>query len=158
MSVCYAHLGVSMGMTLWVHILNGREIESDETDHSWMYRLHGPLDALCERDGVDKLSSFFDSTDLEHHMDDSDEEEDEEEPALDPETGWEWGIDDLRWLPAAAGLSTLRKLEGSIAAENSIGDLPTDRKHELIEEVRDCVAKLEPAAKLGQRFHFTVLM
>ena len=147
-----------MGMTLWVHILNGRKIESDPSDRSWLHRLHEPLDALCERDGVEKLSSFFDYTDLEHNMDDSDDDDSDDEPELDPETGWGWGIDDMQWFPAASGLATLRKLEASIAATETIGDLPGARKGELVAEVRDCIAKLEPAAKLGQRFHFTVLM
>lgn len=101
-----------MGMTLWIHILDGRKIESDEADHSWMYRLHEPLDAMCEREGVDKLSSFFDYTDLEHNMNESDDDGDDE-PALDPETGWEWGIEDMQWFPATAALATLRKLEAA---------------------------------------------
>ena len=154
-----------MGMTLWVHILNGRKIESDQSDHSWMHRLQQSLDALCEGDGVEKISSFFDYTDLEHNMYDVDDDDtDESDPdggdkerELDPETGWEWGIDDMQWFPATSGLATLRKLEVRIAEAETVGDLPGDRKSELIEEVRDCIAKLEPAAKLGQQFHFTVV-
>ena len=82
-----------MGMTLWVHTLNARKIDSDETDHSWMHRLDEPLDAMCVRDGVEKLSTFFDYTDLEHNMvddddtDESDDDQTDEEPELDPETG-----------------------------------------------------------------------
>lgn len=143
-----------MGMTLWVHILNGRRIESDQNDHSWLHRLQEPLDVLCERDGVEKLSSFFDYTDLEHNM----SEVGDGEPALDPETGWAWGIDDMEWFPAASGLKTLRQLQTRIAEADTIGDLPQARKGELIAEVEDCIRQLEPAANGGLRFHFTVVM
>ena len=145
-------------MTLWVHILDGRKIKSDKNDRSWLYKLSDALDALCERDGVDKLSSFFDYTDLEYNMADDDAEEDEDEPALDAETGWAWGVDDMDWFPAASGLATLKQLELSIAAADEIGDLPSARKGELASEVADCVKLLEAAAKRDRTFHFTVIM
>ena len=146
-----------MGMTIWIHILNGRKIEGNQNDCSWMHRLSEPLDALCAQHGVEKLSAFFDYTDLEHNMDD-DIDDSDEEPKLNPETGWEWGIEDMEWFPTDLGLRTLSALHAAVSSQKSIGDLPAARKGELLAELQDCIRQLTLAVKHNQTFHFTVLM
>jgi hypothetical protein len=146
--------GIFMGMTVWVHVLNGRKIEGNQNDCSWMHRLADPLDRCCERHEVAMLSSFFDYTDLEANM----EESDEEEPPADPETGLPYGIDDMNWFEATSGLHTLRKLAEVLEGGERCPGLPAERRHELLEELQDCIRQLQPAAKKRQKFHMAVIM
>jgi hypothetical protein len=74
-----------MGMTLWIHTLEGRDMLTDGEDHSLMYRLSDELDSLCDKLGVAKISSFFDSTELEICMGEDDDETGED-PEIDSET------------------------------------------------------------------------
>lgn len=53
-----------MGMTLWLHTLEGDDLSRDSDDHSWMHRLTEELDAICEREGVTRLSEFFDYSEI----------------------------------------------------------------------------------------------
>lgn len=142
-----------MGMTVWVHVLNGRKVEGNKNDCSWMYCLATHLDWFCERNGVPKLSSFFEYTDLEANMEESDEE-----PQADPETGWPYGIDDMEWFDPESGLRTLQKLSEVVAGGEHCPGLPADRHHELIEELEDCIQQLRPAGGRGQKFHLAVIM
>ncbi len=144
-----------MGMTVWVQVLNGRKIEGNQSDCSWMHRVSEPLDAICQQHGVEKLTAFFDYTDLEHNMGEGGEDDDEA-ASSDPETGWTWGIDGMKWFPAASGLRTLLAMIEAMDQAPSVGDMPPNRKGELFAELQDCVKQLETAAKLGQMFHFTV--
>jgi hypothetical protein len=143
-----------MGMTIWVHVLNGRKIEGNQEDCSWMYRLFPELDRICDQQGVTRLSSFFDHTDLEANM----EESDDDELPLDPETGWTFGIDDMNWFDAAPGLGTLQRLAEVAGGGEDLAGLPAERRHELVDELRGCIKQLEPAAAKGQKFHLAVLM
>jgi hypothetical protein len=143
-----------MGMTVWVHILDGRKIVGNQQDCSWLAQLAEPLDAICEQRGVGKLSGYFDYTDLQHNMGEGGDPD--AEP--DPETGWAWGIDDMKWFPAADAVRTLQALKSAVPEAGSIGKLPADRSGELVAEIDDCLQQLEPAAAAGKQFHFTVLM
>src|SRR4051794_2799299 len=107
-----------MGMTIWMHTLEGRNYSKDSDDHSSMCRYSDELDALSEQLKVKKLSQFFDYTDQElnaggPHDDDRD---DEEGLRLDPETDLGYGIDDMQWFDAAEGFATLSALHAGVAA------------------------------------------
>lgn len=141
-----------MGMTLWIHTLQGREMSDNSDDHSVTYRLADQLDAICEEIGIPKLSSFFDSTDLELNM--SDDVDDEQEP--DPETGYAYGIDDMQWFDAAEGLSVIRKLRAHL--ESSTLEVDEEEKSMLIEELDDFIAQLEVPASNGGKFNLPILM
>lgn len=144
-----------MGMTVWMHVLNGRKVEVYQNDCSWMQRLADTLDKWCERHGVAKLSSFFDYTDLKASLEEPDGEE---EPATDPETGSSYGIDDMQWFEAASGLRTLEKLTEVLGGGEPCRGLPADRRGELFEELQYCIRHLQPAAKQQKKFHFAALM
>jgi hypothetical protein len=144
-----------MGMALWLHTLNGRNIEGTQNDCTWMYRLAEELDLQCQVQGVLALSSFFDYTDLQANMG---EEDEEPEPAVDPETGWSYGIDDMQWFEAASGLQTLQSLDEHLRGTPSISGLPDDRRDELFEELTDCIRQLQGPAELGQKFHLALIM
>src|SRR5262245_7924593 len=99
-----------MGMTYWVHILNGRKIEGNQNDLSALHKAEGALDKLCAELGVAKLSSFQDTKDLEYNMAAVMGDDDEEEEELDPETGWAYGIDDMKWFDTAKGIRMFQAL------------------------------------------------
>jgi hypothetical protein len=147
------HLEIGMGTTLWIHTLEGREMSKDSDDHSLMYDHADGLDALCAKLGVTALSSYFDSTDLEMNMDDGFDGDGEE----DPETGYAYGIDDMKWFDAAAGLSTLKALRTGIAA-GGLPDLDGEERPQLLEELDDCIARLEGTAARGGKFNLPLVM
>jgi hypothetical protein len=159
-----------MGMTLWIHTLEGREMSKDSDDHSLMHRLQEELDALGLERGVGKFSEFFDYTDMNYSMDDEfgdefdegeddgdDDDDSDEEPELDPETGYGYGIDDMQWFDASAGLKTLRSLREAVA-QGALGDLADEQRADLLEELDDCTKRLEAPAERGGRFHLAVVM
>lgn len=164
-----------MGMTLWIHILEGRAMSKDNDDHSQMHRYAEQLDALCAEQGLANLSSFFDYTDLNYSMGDEfgdidedgdeidddgadfDPDEEDAEPVLDPETGLGYGIDDMQWFDALAGLQVMTRLYQILSASPMLGLTPTQRAH-LLEELSHCMAVLDAPARRGARFHLAVIM
>jgi hypothetical protein len=146
-----------MGMTLWIHTLQGRSMTTESDDHSLMYAHSDTLDKLCRQLGVPALSSFFDTTDLEYNFaggDDEDEGADTEGSPLDPETGLEYGIDDMKWFDSTEGIATLSALRSHIEAKG-VRRLSDDDRRYLVEEIDDCLEKLE-AARTG-KFHLAVV-
>lgn len=156
-----------MGMTLWIHTLEDREYSKDSDDHSLMHDLADQLDTVCEELNVQKITEFFDYTDMEYSYneefnenkdDDDDEEEDEVEydGELDPETDLEYGIDDMQWFDATRGLATLTALREHIKA-NSLNGLSDDEENDLLDELEDCITKLEETAPRAGKFHLSVV-
>ena len=162
-----------MGMTLWIHTLEGRTMSKDSDDHSQMHRCAEQLDALCAEQGLATLSSFFDYTDLNYSTgdefgdidEDGDEDDgadfdsgdDDAEPVIDPETGLGYGIDDMQWFDAAAGLQVMTQLHQILSASPMPGLKATQRTH-LLEELSHCMAVLDAPARRGARFHLAVIM
>ena len=85
-----------MGMTIWMHTLEGRDYSKDSDDHTSMCRYSDELDTLSEQLKVKKLSAFFDYTDQELNSRDDADDDDEDELGADPETGLAYGIDDMQ--------------------------------------------------------------
>ena len=152
-----------MGMTLWIHTLEDRNFSRESDDHSLMNRHSDALDAICESAGVRKLSDCMDFTDLELNLGDfEDEEEDQEEEddgaetEVDPETGLQYGIDDMAWFDAAEGLLALTAMRSQVATAGLAG-LPHDDSADLLDELDDCIAVLEGPAARGGKFHLSVV-
>jgi len=144
-----------MGMTLWIHTLEGRDYSRDSDDHSLMFELTERLDQLCEDLQVQKLSEFIDYADIQQDMDD-DPEDEEFESMLDPETDLPYGIDDMAWFDAASGLASVLALRDYLS-DNPLADLEFDDQSYLLEELDDCISILEgPASRLG-KFHFSLV-
>jgi hypothetical protein len=145
-----------MGMTLWIHTLEGRDMSTDSEDHTLMYRFFDDLDSLCHKLGVAKISSFFDSTDLELCMREDDDETDE-----DPEVGSEaensYETDNMLWFDAASGLDTFKTLRAAIA-ENELPNLDEENKSWLLEELDDCISKLKDPSERGSKFNLPIIM
>lgn len=148
-----------MSMTLWIHTLDGREMSDESDDHSLMYGLAEELDAVCSAAGKPLLSSFVDTTDLEYNMSDEfddDEGDEDEEPAIDPETGLGYGIDDMKWFAAADGVATLQALRATVAGGWK-PEMDEEGRSMLIEELDDCIARLLALPDNG-KFHLAVIM
>jgi hypothetical protein len=141
-----------MGMTLWLHVLHGRTIESLETDYSSLWQSSEGLDALCTRLGSPLFSGFFDHTDIKYNLADGPEDAD-----TDPETGWAYGIDDMDWFDIKDGLATLRALELYLAGDSEALHLKRGQLEALLEELREVCTKLETTAS-GARFHLELVM
>jgi hypothetical protein len=151
-----------MGMTLWIHTLEGRTMSKESDDHSFMHRLSDELDALGTELGVGKLSYYFDFTDMNYNMgDEFDDEEAEDggddEPAIDPETGYGYGIDDMKWFDAARGMNVIRELRDAVAA-GKLPELDAGERKELLWELDNCARVLEGPAERGAKFHLSVVM
>ena len=155
-----------MSMTLWLHTLQDREMSRDSEDHNLMHELADDLDFLCERLGVFKLSSFFDLTDMEFNFDhggalaqSAQVDEDDEVSTLDPETGYAYGIDDMQWFDAGAGLATLSALREEIDFSDGLElHLDEEEQEVLLSELDDCIMHLRDPAAKGGKFHLAVLM
>jgi hypothetical protein len=145
-----------MGMTLWIHALEGRNLLTDSEDHTLMYKFSDELDLLCDKLGVAKISSFFDSTDLEICMREDDDKTGED-PEVDSETENTYGIDDMVWFDASSGLATFQALRASIA-ENELPNLDEENKTWLLEELDDCIIKLKSPSERGGMFNLSIIM
>jgi hypothetical protein len=160
-----------MGMTLWLHRLEGQDYFKGSQDHSSMHRLSDELDDICAKEGVSKLSDFFDYSDLECHYGDEtgnesgsefDEEDDEvedessEDSELDPETGSGNEVEDMAWFDAEDGIRTMMVLRDAVE-ENQIPDLEPREHDDLLEELEDCLKRIEDTASRDGRFHLSVV-
>ncbi len=141
-----------MGMTLWLHVLHGRTVESDETDYSSLWTFTENLDASCTRLGLPLFSGFVDHTDIKYNLMDGPEVAD-----TDPETGWAYGIDDMDWFDIKDGLVTLRALEAQLAGDPEALQMKPGQRATLLEELREVCAKLESATS-GAQFHLELVM
>lgn len=142
-----------MSMTLWIHTLDGRQISKESDDHTLMYSLADELDAVCKESNIALLSSFFDTTDLEANFS---EDFDEDEMEMNPETGYTYGIDDMKWFLATNGLTTMKSLRETIA-KGWKHELDSDQRTFLLEELDDCIAQLQALPSDG-KFHLAVIM
>jgi hypothetical protein len=141
-----------MGMTLWLHVLHDRTIESGETDYSSLWQFTEELDALCTRLGILVFSGFFDHTDMKYNLADG-----PEDAETDPETGWAYGIDDMDWFDTKDGLGTLQALETHLAGDPESLQMKPSQLEALLEELREVCTKLESAGA-GTRFHLELVM
>jgi hypothetical protein len=147
-----------MGMTYWLQTLNGRDMSRDEEDHSIMHRLSDELDDACDEPKIPRLFSFADFTDLELNMSDEDvDDESEDEDTVDPEIGCGYGIDDMKWFNLSSGLSCLQSLRSHIASGWN-PKLEVETRAALLEEMDDCIVKLQAAPLGTEKFHLAVIM
>jgi hypothetical protein len=143
-----------MGMTLWIHTLEGRNYLKDSNDHSLMNQNLYSLDALCTKLNVRKLSDYLDFTDQQFNYNDFDD--DDNEPELDPETELAYGIDDMTWFDASDGLISLQAVRNRIA-EDGLHGFDADELPALLEELDDCISILDGSVSKGGKFHLSLV-
>ncbi len=145
-----------MGMTIWIHTLEGRNYSQDSDDHSQMCRHLDAIDETCKKIGVKSLSEFMDYTDQEYNYDEFGDEDEDEDVALDPETGLGYGIDDMTWFDSQEGLSSLKALKTAVASSVITG-LDADEIVDLMEELENCITILEKSAAQAGKFHLSLI-
>jgi hypothetical protein len=146
-----------MSMTLWVHVLEGRQLTNHEDDRSLMNKFSSELDAVCAGNGVTLLSSFFDYTDLSSSLSEHESRDDADSEEINPETGWSYGIDDMTWFSANEGLATLSFLRAHLST-GSAHSIPEEVVANLQSELDSCIAKLAEPASRDAKFHLAVIM
>jgi hypothetical protein len=141
-----------MGTTLWV-LSKNEMADGDDWDHSAMFRALEKLDFICEDLGLGSLSSFVDWTDFELNMS---EEEDEflAEETLRTETSW---FDPTEALPILKALYE-HLANDKLECENLFEPDQKYLSEDLIEELSDCITKVEQIANQGDLFHFCAVM
>lgn len=139
-----------MGATIWV-LSKEKMTDGDDWDHSAFLNSVEKLDPMCEELGVTKISNFLDWTDFNANMSDEDFPGDDEIKTM------------ASWFSPNVALTTLQTLRNHL--ENNPELLPglyekDDREFSgmLIEEIDDCVTKLETISADGDVFHFCVVM
>jgi len=142
-----------MGTTIWV-LSKNKTTEGDDWDHSALFYAVEKLDPICDRLGLVKLSTFLDWTDFDLNMS---EDEDEEFP--DEETL----RDRASWFNPSEALPMLRALREYLASNQSeiASLLEQGKEHlseELLEDLDDCIFKVEKIETERDLFHFCVVM
>ncbi len=132
-----------MSETLWLRVEGHGE--PDDVDHSLMFQLSEPLDALAARLGVTALSTFYDWSDYEWHQ--SDGKADESSIAAH-----------ARWHDTPALLLSLRAISDALAGQAAIIDVDDSTAAALTEELEDCISKVRKAADQHRRVHLCVVM
>jgi hypothetical protein len=143
-----------MGLRLWTQTLIGRNVARETSDHVMLHDFAEELDALCEELNVATVSSFFDFTVFHHQL----SANPDQEPDYDRETGWPYGIDQMQWHDANAGLAAVNTLEKHLRAHADAMDLTSEERAELLNELNASARLLKPVAAAGGKFHFAVVM
>ncbi len=146
-----------MGMTFWIHTLDGGIMSHESDDHTLMYRLSDELDAVCDELGISKLSSFVDYTDLVLNMTDDESDEENEAIEIGEETGYAYAIDDMQWFDIPTGLTCLEALRRHVA-DGWNPELAYETRAYLIEELDNCIEKLKSLSQETGKFHLAVLL
>ena len=159
-----------MGITLWIHTLEGRRYLRGSDDHSWMHRLSDELDEICAAEGVKPLSDYFDFTSLDRNRSgefvedfaggliEDDEDDDLEEPELDvdDEDDGESDYEAMAWFEAEDGLDTLGTLL-AVVQSGALSEIGGRETGDLIEELENCIKVIEDTATRGGKFHLAVV-
>jgi len=142
-----------MGTTIWV-LSKNKTTEGDDWDHSALFYAVEKLDLICDRLGLSKLSTFLDWTDFDLNMSEDEDEEFPDEDVL---------IDRASWFNPSEALPMLRALREYVARNESeiVSLLEQGKEHlseDLLEDLDDCISKVEKIATEGDLFHFCVVM
>jgi hypothetical protein len=140
-----------MGTTIWV-LSKGKTTETDDWDHSALFYAVEKLDLVCDQLGLTKISEFLDWTDFETNMFEDDDFPDEEVLR-----------DKASWFNPSTALPMLRAVREYVASNESERESLLEQGKEylaedLLEDLDDCIAKVEKIETEGDLFHFCVVM
>ena len=140
-----------MGTTIWV-LSKGKTTETDDWDHSALFYAVEKLDLVCDQIGLTKISEFLDWTDFEANMFEEDDFPNEEVLR-----------DKASWFNPSAALPMLRAVREYVASNESERESLLEQGKEylsedLLEDLDDCIAKVEKIETEGDLFHFCVVM
>jgi hypothetical protein len=133
-----------MGSTIWLHSESALE-QGDTWDHSAMYEVVDQLDQLCETLGVPTLSSFIGIPDKAGNL------------------SWKTIRKKAQWFDAQHSVPTFEALHSHLSAHPEAILVPSknfggaDFSKFLLEEIEDCLSKVTHFAKVGDRFHVSIV-
>lgn len=135
-----------MGDTIWVRRKSrvGTDDSGDDFDHSLFCKASEELDKLAESLGIRKLSDFIDTTDMQYNL------SDEELPQS-------WVVENEKWFSPADALPSLARIIERLRS-GEVKGVKEKVRHELLEELEDCLAKVSDAQREGDQFHFCLVM
>jgi hypothetical protein len=138
--------GKTMSDTIWVRRKSkaGTDDSGDDFDHSLFCKHSDALDELADSLAVDKLSDYFDTTDLQFNMSEEDL----------PES---WIVENEQWFEPNSALIALNKIIEKLKI-SEVKWIKGDAKAELLEELDDCEAKVATAVHEKDQFHFCIVM
>jgi hypothetical protein len=148
-----------MGSTVWIEV-EGRPGAETHNDMNVLLQLEKPLDALAEKLGVSKLSSFFDWSVM-------DAAADAELPAISGAVELEAGDGtatppDASWSGSASGLAAITALRRRLEEDWDALAWTPERSQQhwaksLMEDLRFCQTILEDAVETGRRFRLVIV-
>ena len=135
-----------MSDTIWVRRKSqvGTDNSGDDFDHSLFCKSSEELDKLAQAIGVRKLSDFIDTTDLQYNMSDEDL----------PES---WIAENEKWFSPSDALPSLMRIVERLKA-GEVQGIKEKSRPELLEELEDCLEKVDEAARENDQFHFCIVM
>jgi hypothetical protein len=135
-----------MGDTIWVRRKSraGTDDAGDDFDHSLFCKLSDELDQLAESLGVRKLSDFIDTTDMQFNFSEEDL----------PES---WIAENEKWFSPADALPSLTKIVERLKS-SAVPGVKEKLRPALLEELEDCLSKVEEAQRQADQFHFCMVM
>jgi len=139
-----------MGNTLWIES-QGRPGVETHNDMSVLLRLDKPLDALADKLGVARLTTFYDYSPLNEAFDDLLDEDSKTESPAGPV-----------WFDSAKGLESVKALrlhlETDFASLNwSPSKSQTQWPQLLMDDLKFCQTVLEEAVRRGQAFRLMIV-
>lgn len=151
-----------MGHTIWVET-HGRPIEETADDSSTMHRLMDKLDALADQLNVQKLSEFYDYSELETAYGDCGDDDLDIKGKTDPiEPTLEERQAKGLWFDSQAGLASTRTLRQHLT--DHFDDLAfthdTSTSHwpeQLMAELTHTEDVLDEAVKNGRQFRLLIV-
>jgi hypothetical protein len=139
-----------MSMTVWLNVRNGATRKSEDDDLSALFAYQEALDALAERLQVERLTTFFDETDVRYNMDEDGEFEDSEEG---------WPTDAAKWHDPSSVLRTVEAVCAHLVAHaGTLPDADGWSEQSVIEEIDILIPGLQRAASKGNTVHLLVVM
>jgi hypothetical protein len=139
-----------MGMTIWI-LSRKKMSDGDNFDHSALLIASEKIDDLCKDLGLKIITPFFDYTDCEVNC--SNEEDFHSEEVIRERASW-FNPKDI--------LPTMIKLRENLASDEklvlSLFEEDQSLSEDLLEELNDCIEKLEKIADEGDLFHFCVVI
>jgi hypothetical protein len=138
-----------MSDTIWLEVTDGKEKTGGDRDNTILLKLGKQLDALAEKLGVAKPSSFYDNSAL------ADEYAGEFDEAATPEAA-------TVWFEARAGREAMEALLTALREQPDMfaARLSPSRSHwpqALLEELEYCHSALVDAEQRGHRFHLLIV-
>lgn len=140
-----------MSTVLWVNVLVGGQVKSDEVDRLALYKHADALDAIAKSLQLRSFLEICDTTDLRFNT------EDIELPAGMASTNELMAAQGV-WMPIPEALSLLQSLRDHIVAKKVRFGLLGNQHSQVVAELDETIAFAKSQAPQAERLNFSVVM